>query len=225
MPKVPDIVGGIFADAVTITSALAGLPIPSGTAIELLKSYVGKKNETAREILFDEIASGETLIGEVPSKDEFVGVLVRYLRAAHEGAARINLRLLAKVVAGQIRKGELVADEFLAIADVLTTLSRDEIIVIGTMYRYWLKASEIKEAQPSVEPPDPWARTREELAPSFYPDKEHIEAIAARAQRSGLVMAVSAYGGNAYKITPLLVQLGQTVDFMDALSREGVDLP
>ena len=36
MPKVPDIVGGVFADAVTIASALAGLSIPSGTGIELL---------------------------------------------------------------------------------------------------------------------------------------------------------------------------------------------
>src|SRR5712692_6521403 len=53
------------------------------------------------------------------------------LRAAQEGAARLNLRLLAKVIAGQFQAGRLVADEFLHHAERLALLSRDEVVVIG----------------------------------------------------------------------------------------------
>jgi hypothetical protein len=45
----------------------------------------------------------------------------------------LNVRLLAKAIAGKLRAGSLVADEFLQYAEAIGSLSRDEIHVIGTM--------------------------------------------------------------------------------------------
>ena len=82
-----------------------------------------------------------------------------------------------------------------------------------------------KQILHSQEPPDPWKLTKEKLCPAAFPTVEHIEAIAARGQRSGLIQFVSVFGGAAYKITPLMDELATVVDFLDALKKEGVELP
>jgi hypothetical protein len=93
--------------------------------------------EQARDILFEELRKANVSDAQAASEDDAIAVVIRYLRAAREGAARLNLRLLAKAIAGKVQSSRLIADEFLQYAEALASLSRDEIIVIGTMYRYW----------------------------------------------------------------------------------------
>jgi hypothetical protein len=155
------------------------------------------------------------------------------MRAAREGTARLNLRLLAKAIAGKLRVGSLVADEFLQYAEALASLSRDEIIVIGTMYKMWAAHQALAATDPA-EPryADPWPLTLKELTAKGITE-EFVIAGAARAQRSGLIYGlsttvemISTYEPKKtttpfiYRIGPLLIDLGKTIDFDDALRRE-----
>jgi hypothetical protein len=62
--------------------------------------------------------------------------------------------------------------------------------------------------------------------------EELIYAIASRAQRSGLIYPMSGIGafpdaagaGNlTFRVSPLLIELGTTIDFEDALGREATE--
>ncbi len=125
-----------------------------------------RRAEAAREILLSEMALGRALIE--PNEDEAVAVTLRYMRAAQEGTARLNLRLLAGVIAGKISGGGLYADEFLRWADILAGLKREEVITLGVMQRlaeqppvvsasvapslqFWLNCSEVLQREYGLE--------------------------------------------------------------------------
>lgn len=61
--------------------------------------------------------------------------MYRYARAVHEGVGRVNLRLLAAVLAGQLAHGAVYADEFYRWADVLAGLTTEEIVVLAGYLR------------------------------------------------------------------------------------------
>ena len=216
--RLPEIVSTIFSDI----AALEGIP-GTATVGTLVSEYRQRRAKDAQEILLEELRSGDAPEYEVGSQDDQIGFIFRYLRFAQEGTARVNLRLLAKAIVGQIRRTSLVADEFLQYVDMLASLSRDEIIFIATMYKFWLDAEEQRKIRPVVEPKDPWTAAKEALCPDVFPNKEYVEGVAARAQRSGLVAFVGVYGGPAYKLTPLMFEVAKLVDFQDALQREGIE--
>jgi hypothetical protein len=140
--------------------------------------------------------------------DDAVAIIAKYLRASEQGAARLNLRLLAKCIAGQVQRGRLIADEFLDHAEALATLSHDEVVLIATMYR-------IAQRE---EPDRRWGVFLAEMKKAWAEDK--IRSVAGRATRSGLVVAQGAFGGIIYAPSPTLCDLCRTVDFDDALRRE-----
>jgi hypothetical protein len=132
MTTLPEIIGAFISDAFELTGIHGGSV--AGAAVG---RYFRRRTEQARDILFEELRQANISDEQAASEDDAIAVIVRYLRAAREGAARLNLRLLAKAIAGKLRSGSLVADEFLQYAEALGSLSRDEIRVIGAMYRYW----------------------------------------------------------------------------------------
>ena len=93
-----------------------------------------RRAERARDILLDELSRGEKTVS-VPEVEEAAAVLLRYGRAAQEGAARLNLRLMAKVIAGQVHQQALYADEFLRHADIIAGLRREEVTLLGALQR------------------------------------------------------------------------------------------
>jgi hypothetical protein len=44
---------------------------------------------------------------------------------------------MAKMIAGQAHRGNLLNDEFLYYADMLASLRREEVLVLGRLYRHW----------------------------------------------------------------------------------------
>lgn len=230
MPSVPDIVGALTADAIDVAGAVLGTVVPGAatagaTVGALFESYLRRRAEEAQEVLLDELRKGERPPEAIPASDGLIAALLRYRRMANEGVARPNLRLLAKAIAGQLRRGTLVADEFSRYADILASLSRDEIILIAAMWRSHVAGKETTATTPDTQPFDPWKAARSELVNSkVFPDEEYVSAIAARAQRTGLITAVSAYGGLVYRITPIFLEITALVDFQDALLAEGVGL-
>lgn len=126
---VVDVVLAVVADAMSAY----GLPASgagSAAGLAVWQKLTASRVEAAREILVDELKRGQRTIFDVP-EDELAAVTFRYARAAVEGAARLNLRLLAAVAAGQIEGSGLYADEFLRHADVLASLRREEVLLLG----------------------------------------------------------------------------------------------
>jgi len=112
MTTLPEIIGAFVTD----TFGLVGIPGGS-VAAALTIGYFHRRDELARDILFEELRLANITDARAASEDDAIAVIVRYLRAAREGAARLNIRLLAKAIAGQVRSGSLVADEFLQYAE------------------------------------------------------------------------------------------------------------
>lgn len=90
MTNLPEIIHGLIID---------GMP---GMAVAALKAYRQRLGEAATEILLDELQQGDVDAAKVAAEDERIAVVYRYLRASWEGAARVNLRLLAKAIAGRL---------------------------------------------------------------------------------------------------------------------------
>lgn len=126
----PQYIGNVVADI------MGAFMIPGGSTISAAIQHVFKKRlDTAREILLEEIKDGSKDMGDAAELEEVAAIIYRYGRAAQEGAARANLRLLAKVIARQIQISSLNANDFLYYADILSSLKAQEIQLLGIMVR------------------------------------------------------------------------------------------
>jgi len=227
MSKLPDVLGALIADG------LGAIGVPgASSAGEAVKGYLQRSSDAARVILLDEFRRGNIDAANVAAEDDRVSVVYRYLRASWEGSARVNLRLLAKAIVGRIKTNSLVADEFLPHADALAALSRDEIILLATMYGVQscledppsiddaLRIDEIAQRKNEL-----WEETEQKLEAIGW-SKDRIQAAGNRALRSGYVLAGSGWDGVlSFRPSPLLIDLCKTVDFTDALRREGDGTP
>jgi hypothetical protein len=229
MSTLPEIIGAFISDAVTVASTATGSPVPGALVGSMLSEYLHRRAAKARDILIEELRRAEATEAQVASQDAAIAVIWRFLRASIEGTTRLNLRLLAKAIAGKLQSGRLVADEFLQYSEALGSLSRDEILVIGVMYRHW-KLTEtlaVQEREAAGRNVDPWELTLRELTARGMTE-ELISTVAARAQRSGLLypmfgrvgQVAGRYGNLSFRVSPLLIDLGMTIDFEDALQRE-----
>jgi hypothetical protein len=228
MTSLTEIIGELIEGAVAAAGAVGGgsvtgVALVGGAAAAggAVSRYLRRRLEAARDILLDELRHAGTTSAEAASEDETIAVCYRYSRAALEGTARLNLRLLAKVIAGKAAARNLVADEFLQHAEALATLSRDEIIVIGTMYGAWAEQTKQAREHPATFPQgiNPWAAAKRDLAQAGW-NEGRTGTAATRSQRSGLLVAKSGWGAMVFEVSPLLIDLGKTVDFTDALQRE-----
>lgn len=183
-----------------------------------IKAYVQRRIDEARGILFEELSRGDILPSQAAGRDDLVAAIYHYFRSACMGAARVNLRLLAKGIAGRLRINALIADEFLPHADALASLSRDEIILLASLHRCF--------AVPDKSAHYKWEAVENELT-GYGWDKARVLATAGRALRSGYVFPEANGLGQMvvsirflYKPSPLFLNLCQTIDFDDALQRE-----
>ncbi len=214
MPKrLANLAESVFADALTLFG------VPTSTAATVFQEFMRRRGDEARNILFEEISSGQIETLEAASEDDAVAIIYRYFLAARDGIARRNLRLLAKVIVGQAQRDRLYADNFARYADILARLSRDEILVLG---RYYALALEEEAATPDQElaRSNAWKRMVAELIPEQFADKRHIENVCTQAMGHGLIIALSVYGGLAYSLSPLMDELADLVDFEDVLGAE-----
>lgn len=97
-----------------------------------IQGYFEKKKSMLREVIRSEIREGD--FSRV-DEDDMIAISYRLHRDSIEGVAKKNLQLLCKLIEGMNLKEELKADNFLNYANVLSTLTEDEIIVLGSMIR------------------------------------------------------------------------------------------
>lgn len=220
MPNLNDILGSIVETAEWMKSG--GILSAGRTA---LAAYLKQRSADAQKILFEELRNGGKQPEQVAAEDDSIAVVHGYMRAAWEGRARVNLRLLAKAITGQLQRGTLVADEFYLYAESLAGLSRDEVILISTLLRHHPKLPDVPEEEMGErEKQSPWLATIAEMESKGW-QRDKISAVAGRCLRSGFVIAQSAWDGLAFKVSPMLLDLSKTVDFGDALRRESKSGP
>lgn len=224
-------VGDVLPAAVgaVVSDLFSACGVPGASTVGMMLSsraeaVMSRRRDAAREILLEELRKGQTFVDQAASIDEWVAVWLRYSRAAQEGAARLNLRLMAKVIAGQAQTGLLVADEFLAWAEVLASLRREEVVFIAALHAAKLAA----RRDPAANPADLeglWGRVSARLVPSFFDNEERMRAVGYAAMRTGLIVVPPDFFALGYFTTSLQMERFTFSDFFqDALREEGIDL-
>ncbi len=196
-------------------------------AKEAFSWLLAGRHEAAREILLEELRNGEKRLP--PEQiDEGVAIVYRYFRAAQEGSARLNLRLMAKAIAGQVQKQDLIADEFLSLADLIASLRRHEVLLLAEIHKGW-NSSAIKKIE-SIDKPKALLEALEKelaLAPAVFQDREAILASSAALVRTGLLVSLPSLPAHTatrnleYKPTRNLDRLMELAPLEAAIRREG----
>lgn len=215
------LIGSAFSDIVANlgfgASSLAG-----ATVGEALGRLLAGRAERARSILLDELRKGLRLPNDPGETDEFVAILYRYLRAAQEGAARLNLRLMARVIRNQIEREGLYADTFLRYAELIASLTREEVILLATRYRLRREFDSEKQSSDWQDTGRVNDRVLKALVPQVFSTPLDMVAALTALQRTGLVWPAAATtgGGFVWQDTPLLNVLAELAEFEDALRSE-----
>jgi len=212
-----------FAGA-ALSDVLSLLSLPaSSLAGTLLQKLLERRTRMAQELLIEELSRGSVTLASavlLDRADDAVAMILRYMRAAEEGAARLNLRLMAQVIAGQQQTPTLTADEFLYHASIISALRREEIVLLGTMFRHWSSGS--RELDGVVRTEAALRATKANLIPSIFVNEAELTATMAAITRTGLLVPGSAFGGITYNLSPLMVRLNELAPFEAAIQREGL---
>lgn len=205
----------LLALAQDVTGSLPG----SNTLTRALEALLERRRAAARRILCDALKAGEVSLARSLNEEEAAAIFYRFDRAAIEGAATLNLKLMARVIAGQAFIGNLIASEFLYYAEKIASLQRDEVILIAKMHA-------IKTNAPSrMTSVDKQAVLERALIPQLFADAAALRATSMACMRTGLVMDYNTLDdmGN-YTTSPLMDRLENLVPFADVLRSEGVDI-
>ncbi|MFV0626145.1 MAG: hypothetical protein ACK5N8_02190 [Alphaproteobacteria bacterium] len=206
-----------------IADALSLVGIPTGAMSEIYKAYQQEKIEKARDILLDEVKEGDfSSIGA----DERLSIIHRFMLSSINGNAKINLRLLAKLInsllnGGKLEKG-LYSSQFSRYAQILETLSYEEIQTLALLYK--LKKDSEKEkiggfqtfAKQEMRDPSPYyVKARE-----TYSDINEFNALIYGLQRTGFIIPNQKQHVGIYQLSPVFDKIINLVDFQDALNKE-----
>jgi hypothetical protein len=204
-----------------VGDVLSAFNLPGGSFVSKLgDKYLERKQKEAAEILIEEVAKGspEPIDFTGSGADPLIEIIYRFLKAAADGAARENLRLLAQVIAGLKKNKALEPDKFRKWANILEQLTRDELLVIG-------KAIAIKRKMASEGvafiPNDFSNHLRSDLIASGY-QATVIDPLCASLGRTGLFLGASGYGGvMVYLPMPWLDELGTLADVESVANAKG----
>lgn len=205
--------------------------IPTTTLQNLWQQHREQKIAQSRDILLDEIEQGSF---DNMGEDDKVSVMHRYMQAAMNGSARINLRLLAKAI-NSLSKGEkqskpMYANEFNRYAQALETLSVEEIQILAKLYN--MRENQKKYMKENKTPPP---GIKGSYAERFLINLEFIDSLSKEKTmaslcsllRTGLVYQddIGALNSIQYVLSPFFDEIVALVDFQDALNKENnVDL-
>lgn len=206
-----------------IQEILSAMGLP-GTALvsHALSSFEKNRQQQARDILLKRIQENDAVSYEDIQKDELIGTIHLYANCAAQGAARANLDLLAQAFAGAIKNRSLTLDNFHKHINILSSLTRDEILVIGTYLRFFRHFQDAAEKDSAsfwgTIKPNAWSAAMESFVPSFFPTTEHVSVICGSLTRTGLTLPQSPQLGlsPSHSFTVLLDEVSKLIDFEKA---------
>ncbi|HEV7339825.1 MAG TPA: hypothetical protein VGO06_27910 [Bosea sp. (in: a-proteobacteria)] len=139
--------------------------------------------------------------------EQFADMLLRFMAAARDGAAKQNLRLMARLIVGLKRDSTFEADQFQRWATILKDMTALEIEIVAECYRVLKKGGVIDR---------PWAEVMEALSTNH--DRNDIRQSAAALMRTGLLVPESLMSGISYEPTSSVLQLGELAELDSAAS-------
>jgi hypothetical protein len=213
MPTSQTSVQGVIA---IVEDVLHALHVPGAVTLgALVEAQIKKRNQRTFETLLEEIknARDEGVTFEENDVHDFVQMVLRLSDAVEKGTARRNLRLLAQVIIGLKRYRLFAIDNFQRWAAVLETLTRDEILVLGAVYR--LMQREPRERYIML-----WGFLIGELVPKTFKEVAELQAVCASLVRTGLVLPAHAHGAEAYMFPETIKQLGKLTQLEAAALNE-----
>lgn len=178
--------------------------------------------EENRDVLLEEFRQARISRIDFASENEMGGILFRYFNAVRDNTARLNVRLMAKVMVGQAQRDQLFADEFTRCANTLSTLNRDEVIAVTRIHRY-TKDLQNQQTTGLVDPLQ--VEMIDELIPRQFSSFDHLSAVCVAACGSGLIIETRDLNTFRYLSTPIMDEIAQLADFQDALQKEVAAFP
>ncbi len=215
------------ADEATVAAAAdaIGFWIPYGgnTTALPLKKGLGKFRNRSADILSETMPKVEPTPEQV---EQLAPMIAMHARMAMEGEAEGSLRLLARVIAGQLGQGELSPTEFASYARILSGMRQVEIFALGVVYRSWQEATQmpnVPEVGDAVELEANKA-TAARLIPSLVADYGELKALFSGLTRTGLLITVpTASGGDRYRPSSLFHRLSQLASLESASEQSTSD--
>lgn len=190
---------------------------------ETIRRIFRRRAEVARNVALEEIRAGRGILPlSAPDADEAVAIAWRYFRAAEEGTARLNLRLMASVLAGQLASGELNASKFLRWSDLIASLSEPEIVLLATLHRV-CKGNDVVDGD---------IKACGLLVPKYFDDEGDFALTAQSLLRTGLVKQIGMdfWAGPKgldwrFTTTSRMLELVQLADFEGMMERHETSSP
>ena len=213
----PSTIGNLVADA--YSALLPGVPGANTTGnvvAQAVGEILAKRSERAFHILLDEVRRADIPTHSLDDIEPALAMMLRYQRAALEGAALHNRRLMAQVFSGVSQRRPLVAEDFQNWADALQGLRRSEVIAIGEVHRYTIECRN----RPA---PNDFGREAEAFAQNLVPEpfrsEDELLAVCQAASRTGLIMGQGDQNLFPYASTPLMDELAKLSDFESAVRK------
>lgn len=198
----------LISDYLSTTGVFAAASAPAAGRL-LLGQLLRGRAEAAREILLDEFRKGKKTSNDL-SQEEAAAIILRYFRAAQEGAARRNLKLLASLIVGLKADKGFYANEFLTWSDILATLRQEEIVILAVAHRQ-ANATGYQISRDG----NFWIACKKELLFKFNMQDLIAESYAAALLRTGLIQLLGGLFdmGHAFLPSPLLQTVAEMADF------------
>ena len=175
-----------------------------------LAEFMAGQAAMAREEIVRQLERGKLW---AITDDKAAAAIFVYLRAARDGAARINLRMMAEALINAAQEPTFAPDEFRRQADALASLSRDEVLLLAAFLRAHRHAAEQRrDAVDSKKSADlAWAAILAD--PSQFPPGFDVIPVGAALGRTGWVVPGSGFGTITYYTTSLFDGVARLVDF------------
>jgi hypothetical protein len=201
------------------SAALSAAPFGIGGGVEnFLEQRRAKKLEEARDALLVAIEEARDLPNKASSKDDILDVIYRYLRAAESGAARRNIKLMARFlvfesVAGRSKRS-FIGEQI----EVLSSVSEDEIALLVLLYK---RRIETGDPEFGID------KLMEAGIPALFGTREEVHAVANRASRTGYLKtnerATLGGGETDFQLSQRFFKLIDVLGGVDALEKLNVD--
>lgn len=203
---------------------MSAVGVPLGaTVAELIRNEIESRKQIASEILIEEVKRGSAESVDEAAIHEAIPMLIRYARAAAEGSARLNLRLLGQVIAGQVVTRDWTADQFLYHADIVASLRRNEIILLGKLHYHIHNLRTEFGGEANLNLIDVWEQLQGDLVPEVFPARADMIAAATALSRTGLLILKSGWGtGGQWTTSPLMEELASQISIEAAFASEDV---
>lgn len=184
----------------------------------LLTKMFNKRAEKAREIALAEMKRCERSEFDIESADQFVAIVYRYQRAALEGTALLNLKILAKIMRGQATEGSVFASEFNEFAEIISSLKTRDIVYLGTLIRLHkekaLVPKENSEEYFEIDQSVGILIRKELVGTTHFPENRDLISCETSLQRTAFVYpSVHIIGGTIFSPTSDLERLAALVEF------------